>query len=176
MSNFRVCRWALLPAINTIVRKRRRSCCRYYQLIQKRLRVLGAMDLLNRRKWKVGKAMRSSSLAPPHRLYSKLGLLPQAKDEEIREAYYSLAKRFHPDLQSTDPGAEETFKSISQAATMLRHPARRRLYDLGIIDEAGNANAPAQHGLHAIHFYIVRASCFLIGAAATAIWIFLRPH
>jgi hypothetical protein len=37
-----------------------------------------------------GAAMKSSSLTPPHRLYSMLGLLPHAKDEEIPDAYNSI--------------------------------------------------------------------------------------
>jgi DnaJ-class molecular chaperone len=117
--------------------------------------------------------MKSSSLNPPHRLYSMLGLLPNAKDEEIRKAYYSLAKLFHPDRQSAGPEAEASFKSISQAASLLRDPARRRLYDLGDIDEAGNATVAVVHVVRRIHLYIAWGACFGLAATATVVWIAL---
>src|SRR5271165_2006747 len=116
--------------------------------------------------------MKSVSLTPPHRLYSRLGLLPHANDDEIRNAYYSLAKLFHPDCHSDSPEAEASFKSISQAATLLRDPARRQLYDQGDIDEARNAIAATVHKRRRTHLYISGGACFGF-AAATVIWIVL---
>ena len=102
-----------------------------------------------------------------------LGLLPHAKNEEIRNAYYSLAKLLHPDRQSASPEAEASFKSISQAATLLRDPARRRLYDQGDIDETGNATAAAFYNRRRVHLYIIGGACLGLAATATVIWIVL---
>jgi DnaJ-class molecular chaperone len=102
-----------------------------------------------------------------------LGLLPHAKNEEIRNAYYSLAKLFHPDRQSASPEAEASFKSISQAATLLRDPARRRLYDLGDIDEAGKATAAVVHNGRRAHLYLVGSACLGLAVTASVIWIVL---
>src|SRR5271166_2273288 len=115
--------------------------------------------------------MKNPSLTQPHRLYSRLGLSPHAKDDEIRDAYYSLAKVFHPDRQLDSPEAEASFKSISQAATLLRDPARRQLYDQGDIDEAGNAIAAPIHKRRHTHLNIFGGACFGFAAAATVIWI-----
>ncbi len=117
--------------------------------------------------------MKIPSLTPPHRLYSRLGLLPHAKDDEIRNAYYSLAKVFHPDRQSDSSEAEASFKTISQAATLLRDPARRQLYDQGVIDEAGNSIAATVHKRRRIHLYISGGACFGFAAAAAVICIVL---
>jgi hypothetical protein len=70
-------------------------------------------------------------------LYSRLGINRSATDEQVRTAYYRLAKLFHPDRRKGGERDEETFKSIVRAAAILRDPARRKLYDRGAIDENG---------------------------------------
>lgn len=60
--------------------------------------------------------------------YEVLGLSPTARPEEIRHAYRQLARRFHPDVNS-DPGAEERFKELAMAFSVLTDPKRRALYD-----------------------------------------------
>src|SRR5262249_35052875 len=40
-------------------------------------------------------------------LYELLDVMPTATDDEIRRAYRSKAKQFHPDLHSGDPGTAE---------------------------------------------------------------------
>jgi curved DNA-binding protein CbpA len=70
-------------------------------------------------------------------LYSRLGVRRSATDEQVRTAYYRLAKIFHPDRRKGSERDSETFNSIVRAAAILRNPARRKLYDLGAIDEDG---------------------------------------
>jgi curved DNA-binding protein CbpA len=62
-------------------------------------------------------------------LYTLLGLKPSASDDEIRNAYYELAKVYHPDGRRQDPKAKEAFRAIARAAAILRDPEQRRLYD-----------------------------------------------
>lgn len=44
-----------------------------------------------------------------------LGIQRNATSDEVRAAYRTLAKRFHPDVNPDDPGAEERFKEIQWA-------------------------------------------------------------
>jgi curved DNA-binding protein CbpA len=60
--------------------------------------------------------------------YEVLGLEIDASDEEIKKAYRSLAKAFHPDT-STHPKAKERFLAISAAYDVLSDPDAKRDYD-----------------------------------------------
>lgn len=48
----------------------------------------------------------------------------------IKAAYRGLARRYHPDLNRTDPGAEERLKKINAAYAVLSDPAKRPAYNL----------------------------------------------
>ena len=61
-------------------------------------------------------------------LYSVLGVSRSADQKEIRRAYREKARKFHPDVNKT-PGAEETFKRISEAHDVLSDPETRSQYD-----------------------------------------------
>jgi curved DNA-binding protein len=60
--------------------------------------------------------------------YQVLGLDRQASTDEIRQAYRSLARKYHPDINK-EPGAEERFKELGQAYSVLSDEHRRALYD-----------------------------------------------
>jgi curved DNA-binding protein CbpA len=64
-------------------------------------------------------------------LYALLGVTRSASDSEIRDAYYRLAKEYHPDRRKADANAEESFGAITRAAAILRDPEMRSLYDRG---------------------------------------------
>lgn len=65
--------------------------------------------------------------------YTILGVDEGASVQEIRRAYYHLAKRWHPDVNSAS-GAKERFQEISEAYRILSDPESRQAYDRGAGD------------------------------------------
>ena len=61
--------------------------------------------------------------------YKVLGVPRTATDKEIRSAFRKLAAANHPDRNPGDPGAEERFKEINEAYTVLNDAQKRRFYD-----------------------------------------------
>ena len=67
--------------------------------------------------------------------YEVLGVPKDATDDVIRRAYKKLAVKWHPDKHTDDKKeAEEKFKEISEAYSVLSDPKKKREYDNGGID------------------------------------------
>ncbi|HEY3605645.1 MAG TPA: molecular chaperone DnaJ [Sporichthyaceae bacterium] len=64
-------------------------------------------------------------------LYAVLGLKKGADAAEIKKAYRKLARELHPDQNKNNPEAEERFKSVSEAYSVLGDTERRKEYDEG---------------------------------------------
>jgi Ca-activated chloride channel family protein len=60
--------------------------------------------------------------------YAVLGVAPSATAEEIKSAYRALARRFHPDMDST-PDAGARFQETQEAYEVLRDSEQREAYD-----------------------------------------------
>ncbi|WP_420313277.1 DnaJ C-terminal domain-containing protein [Streptomyces sp. YS-B37] len=60
--------------------------------------------------------------------YEVLGVARTADRDEIQRAYRTLARRYHPDVNK-DPQAEERFKEINDAFSVLSDPEQRTRYD-----------------------------------------------
>ena len=68
--------------------------------------------------------------------YEVLGLSREAAADEIKSAYRRLARRYHPDVNPDDPSAEEKFKEVGEAYSILSDPDRRARFDrFGTTDE-----------------------------------------
>ena len=63
--------------------------------------------------------------------YEVLGVDRGADASALKAAYRALAKRYHPDRNPDNPDAEDAFKRIAQAYSVLSDPAQRQAYDAG---------------------------------------------
>lgn len=69
--------------------------------------------------------------------YSVLGVEASATDADIRSAFRTLAKKFHPDRNRDDKKAEEKFKEVAAAFDILGDADRRKKFDRGELDADG---------------------------------------
>ena len=60
--------------------------------------------------------------------YDTLGVSKSASKDEIKKAYKTLAKKYHPDI-SKESGAEDKLKSINMAYSVLSDDKKRQQYD-----------------------------------------------
>lgn len=61
--------------------------------------------------------------------YQTLGVSKDADAKEIKRAFRKLAAQHHPDRNPDDPKAEEKFKEINEAYTVLSDEEKRKFYD-----------------------------------------------
>ena len=61
--------------------------------------------------------------------YEVLGVAKTATDDEIKKAYRTLAKKYHPDLNGGDKDCEAKFKEVNEAYEVLSDPQKRARYD-----------------------------------------------
>lgn len=70
--------------------------------------------------------------------YLVLNLARHASADEIKKAYYKLAKKHHPDNNAGDKAAEKKLKEINGAYELLSDKTKRDRFDRGEIDAEGN--------------------------------------
>lgn len=63
--------------------------------------------------------------------YAVLGVSRQAEPDEIRDAYWAIARVNHPDRTGNDPAKNELFKLATEAFKILSDPEARSQYDFG---------------------------------------------
>lgn len=56
--------------------------------------------------------------------YKVLGLSPGASDEEVKQAYRRLAKKYHPDLNPGDAEAARKMQEINDAYDRIKNPEK----------------------------------------------------
>ena len=61
--------------------------------------------------------------------YDILGIKRDASAETIKKAFRKLAKKYHPDSNAGNPQAEQMFKDVNEAYSILSDPEKRKLYD-----------------------------------------------
>lgn len=65
--------------------------------------------------------------------YEVLQVLPDASHDEIKHAYYRLAKKYHPDKnRAYTSAAENRLQILNEAYEALKSPIRRKQYDCSL--------------------------------------------
>jgi molecular chaperone DnaJ len=87
--------------------------------------------------------------------YEVLGVNRTATDQELKSAYRRLARSHHPDTNQNDPQAEEKFKELAEAYSVLSDQEQRQRYDhfghAGVSSGAGQSwGAPGFTGFEDI--------------------------
>ncbi|XP_003384212.2 PREDICTED: dnaJ homolog subfamily C member 30-like [Amphimedon queenslandica] len=77
----------------------------------------------------------SSSSGSKKDLYSRLGLTSKATQSQIKESYYKLSKKYHPDHNKGSQEANAKFQEITEAYSILGRNNLRRKYDKGLLRE-----------------------------------------
>ena len=73
--------------------------------------------------------------------YEVLGVDKSASDEEIKKAYRTAAKKYHPDLHPGDAEAEAKFKEANEAYEVLSDKEKKARYD-----QFGHAGVDPNYG------------------------------
>ena len=61
--------------------------------------------------------------------YEVLGVPKNASDADIKKAFRTLAKKYHPDMHPGDKECEEKFKEAQEAYAVLSDAEKRKQYD-----------------------------------------------
>lgn len=61
--------------------------------------------------------------------YAILGVERDASEGDIKRAYKQMAKKYHPDLNPGDQAAEDRFKQVNEAYSVVGDAGRRQQYD-----------------------------------------------
>ena len=62
--------------------------------------------------------------------YEVLGIEKGASEDEIKKAFRKMALKYHPDRNQGDKEAEEKFKEVNEAYSVLSDPEMRKKYDM----------------------------------------------
>ena len=61
--------------------------------------------------------------------YKILGIDKKATEQDIKNAYRKMARKYHPDLNPNDADAKSNFQRINEANEVLSDPEKRKKYD-----------------------------------------------
>ena len=68
-------------------------------------------------------------------LYAIMGVSPHATQVQIKEAYYRLSMKYHPDRNKGSEDAHQKFTELTEAYSVLGQYDLRRKYDKGMLHE-----------------------------------------
>jgi curved DNA-binding protein CbpA len=67
--------------------------------------------------------------------YKILGVDRTASSEQIKKAYYHLAKKYHPDINKKDPKAQKKYQLVAEAYKVIGDLDNRLDYALKLYEE-----------------------------------------
>lgn len=73
--------------------------------------------------------------------YEVLGINKGASDADIKKAFRTMAKKYHPDMNPGNKEAEAKFKEVNEAYEVLSDPAKKAKYD-----QFGHAGVDPSYG------------------------------
>lgn len=73
--------------------------------------------------------------------YEVLGIQKGASADDIKKAYRSMARKYHPDLHPDDKDCAEKFKEVNEAYEVLSDPSKKERYD-----QFGHAGVDPSYG------------------------------
>ncbi len=111
-----------------------------------RCRAKAAYSNQPRRSFRHGRSFHSSSICQVGQdPYKTLGVGTEATASEIKKAYYTLAKKYHPDTNK-DAGSKDRFAEAQQAYGILSDPQKKQQFDTygqAAFDQSGGFNPGA---------------------------------
>ena len=87
----------------------------------------------------VEQEQRSSTMSVKRDYYEVLGVSRDSTESEIKRAFRSLARKYHPDKNPDDKEAETKFKEVQEAYAVLSNLDERRKYDMFGHDQPGGS-------------------------------------
>lgn len=97
---------------------------------------------------------------PTPNYYQVLNVSASATQHELQLAYRRLAKTYHPDVYAN---GDEIFKEINDAYSVLRNPARRRLYDASLAIVISISQVPDATDRERCFNILISLCCFAVG-------------
>ena len=73
--------------------------------------------------------------------YRRLGVQETASQEDIKQKFYEMAKKHHPDSSESKPSDEERFKAISAAYDILSNGSLKSQYDAARSPKSNSSSA-----------------------------------
>jgi curved DNA-binding protein CbpA len=70
--------------------------------------------------------------------YDLLGVSPKASDQQIKESYQELVRRYHPDRNQQSRDTQDVLKALNIAYRTLSRPEERANYDSWLIRSRGS--------------------------------------
>ena len=71
----------------------------------------------------------------PKDLYSVLGVSPSATQQQVKEAFYELSMKYHPDRNMGSSEAHQKFTDLTEAYSVLGQYQLRKKYDKGLLQD-----------------------------------------
>ena len=71
----------------------------------------------------------------PKDLYAMLNVSPSATQQQVKDSYYKLSMKYHPDRNMGSQEAHQMFTGLTEAYSILGQYERRKKYDKGLLHQ-----------------------------------------